>query len=282
MQNSRQNEAIAGDAGSAVYHCSPLVREAGKTQIKTVRDLRRALRAMRGPNREWPIFMSDADGEPLAMDDDDLDGITERWPDDWPHPEMRSGVLHLAAHYGPGAPPGLAARAASAFCYSAFATGRLGDVWEHVFSLRLTKGRIEAHILLNRRGLSGALCRFGMYGGIDPEDLRLLQVETARRAGIDMASCQPRCDDGPLSFDAFRKTGLYFADFPLLDAPPAGAREMTLVVSIWRRRGLLTCLFETESGTRFSLSAWWNRGYVLPTGEDARSLRPGRRIVLPA
>jgi Relaxase/Mobilisation nuclease domain len=123
----------------------------------------------------------------VVMDDADQDAMAQ----DWTVGPSRDTGLDLTTHFVVSYPAGTDASAAQeasrAWASEMFDSGNHGDVYDYYSVFHTDKPHPHMHVVVKRRGIErGEWLKISNRGEINYDMIRDIQVDTARRFGIDM------------------------------------------------------------------------------------------------
>ncbi|WP_299985861.1 relaxase/mobilization nuclease domain-containing protein [uncultured Ruegeria sp.] len=134
--------------------------------------------------RKGTVEMERGDTGELTHGMDGLHDVQDDWAKDWAQMDARvtSYTYHVILSYPKDTDREAAKQAARSFG-ERLTNGEYGDRYKYVMAHHDDTGHPHTHLVISRAGALGKTLQLSRYG-ITPQDLRDLQVETARDVGI--------------------------------------------------------------------------------------------------
>ncbi len=134
--------------------------------------------------RKGTVEMERGDTGELTQGADALRDVQDAWAKDWARMDARvtSYTYHVILSYPKDTDREAAKQAARRFGEQ-LTNGEYGDRYKYVMAHHDDTGHPHTHLVISRAGALGKTLQLSRYG-ITPQDLRDLQVETAREVGI--------------------------------------------------------------------------------------------------
>ncbi|MFA3919357.1 relaxase/mobilization nuclease domain-containing protein [Ruegeria hyattellae] len=134
--------------------------------------------------RKGTVEMERGDTGELSHGMDGLRDVQDEWAKDWARMDARvtNYSYHVILSYPKDTDREAAKQAARSFG-ERLTNGEYGDRYKYVMAHHDDTGHPHTHLVISRAGTSGKTLQLNRYG-ITPQDLRKLQVETARDVGI--------------------------------------------------------------------------------------------------
>lgn len=134
--------------------------------------------------RKGTVEMERGDTGELTHGMDGLRDVQDDWAKDWARMDARvtSYTYHVILSYPKDTDREAAKQAARSFG-ERLTNGEYGDRYKYVMAHHDDTGHPHTHLVISRAGALGKTLQLSRYG-ITPQDLRELQVETARDIGI--------------------------------------------------------------------------------------------------
>jgi hypothetical protein len=134
--------------------------------------------------RKGTVEMERGDTGELTQGMDGLRDVQDEWTKDWAHMDSRvtNYSYHVILSYPKDTDREAAKQAARSFG-ERLTNGEYGDRYKYVMAHHDDTGHPHTHLVISRAGASGKTLQLSRYG-ITAQDLRELQVETARDVGI--------------------------------------------------------------------------------------------------
>ena len=138
--------------------------------------------------RKSTVEMERGDTGELTHGKDALRGVQNEWAKDWDRMDARVTryTYHVILSYPKDTDREAAKQAARAFG-ERLTNGEYGDRYKYVLAHHDDTGHPHTHLVISRAGASGKTLQISRYG-ITTQDLRELQVETARDVGIALTA----------------------------------------------------------------------------------------------
>ncbi|MEM6886984.1 MAG: relaxase/mobilization nuclease domain-containing protein [Pseudomonadota bacterium] len=134
--------------------------------------------------RKGTVEMERGDTGELTHGMDGLRDVQDDWAKDWAQMDARvtSYTYHVILSYPKDTDREAAKQAARSFG-ERLTNGEYGDRYKYVMAHHDDTGHPHTHLVISRAGALGKTLQLSRYG-ITPQDLRELQVETARDVGV--------------------------------------------------------------------------------------------------
>ncbi|MEX0278583.1 MAG: relaxase/mobilization nuclease domain-containing protein, partial [Ruegeria sp.] len=134
--------------------------------------------------RKGTVEMERGDTGELTHGMDGLRDVQDDWAKDWARMDVRTTnyTYHMILSYPKDTDREAAKQAARSFS-ERFTNGEFGDRYKYVMAHHDDTGHPHTHLIISRAGASRRALHLGRYG-VTMQELRDLQVETARDVGI--------------------------------------------------------------------------------------------------
>ena len=157
-------------------------------------------------SREGDLVLEEhdpADGGFPVDGREDIRSVADAWAERWDIAARYDGrsaragakTLHVVVSFPSGTDAEIARGAADLFAERFLTSGEFGDAWRHVRAWHTDTEHPHMHLVIDRRGVSGAMMQIHPAKDINPQRLRALQVETAAEYGI-LLNDTPRVSRG--------------------------------------------------------------------------------------
>ena len=157
-------------------------------------------------SREGELVLEEhdpADGGFPVDGREDIRSVADAWAGRWDTAARYDGrsaragsqTYHVVVSFPSGTDAEIARGAADLFAERFLTSGEFGDAWRHVRAWHTDTEHPHMHLVIDRRGVSGAMMQIHPAKDINPQRLRALQVETAAEYGI-LLNDTPRVSRG--------------------------------------------------------------------------------------